>query len=611
MINGAIMSIKQLSLVVTVSALTFTTATNAVLGPIPIYLNTEYRTSDPVIGSIASAISLDGDAIQASGANTFLELLASIPSVNLFNAQGNIPAVYLRGTESNHTLVLINGIKVHDVSSPGGAASLDNISLDQIERIEIVKGPYSSLYGSNAIGGVIQVFTKSGHDIKDGTSINTTIGSNNTKRVNFSSSHSIGKASINANISNYSTNGMSALTNNAEKDGVKQTSANLNINYRISTDTSFNIGFLKTNTETEYDDLFGVWGSDPIEYKHNKLWIKDLTNNNLSIDHKFSDNWSSKLNVSIIDQNRQSLTDNIDDAFNTKSYKTKDLTLLNDITLTSGLLTLGLSKIDDENTTDAQSSTHKDIFTQWQGNIKGNDLIVGARNTNHTEFGNHTTYNLGLSKKFNNDITASISHGTAFNAPSLYQLFAAWGTGNPNLTPEISRSTEISARKQHSWGNSSVNLYKTKTNDLIDYSYDTYSYYNIDDVVNIKGVELSANTNIMSWDINANYNYLDAKKSNTTNQLLRRPKHSASITANKQSGKYNHRISLIQKSSSLDVGSISLDGYTLVNTGTKYDYNKDTTLTIKVGNLFDKKYTIADGYNQIGRTINLGVTYKF
>ena len=146
---------------------------------------------------------------------------------------------------------------------------------------------------------------------------------------------------------------------------------------------------------------------------------------------------------------------------------------------------------------------------------------------------------------------------------------------------------------------------------MIDYSYDTYSYYNIDDVVNIKGVELSANTNIMSWDINANYNYLDAKKSNTTNQLLRRPKHSASITANKQSGKYNHRISLIQKSSSLDVGSISLDGYTLVNTGTKYDYNKDTTLTIKVGNLFDKKYTIADGYNQIGRTINLGVTYKF
>jgi vitamin B12 transporter len=605
------MNIKQLSLAAAVSALTFTTTTNAVLGPIPIYLNTEFRTANPIVSSIASVISLDGDAIQASGANTFLELLASIPSVNLFNAQGNIPAVFLRGTESNHTLVLINGIKVHDISSPGGMASLDNISLEQIERIEIVKGPYSSLYGSNAIGGVIQVFTKRGYDAEDSASINTTIGSNNTKRVSFSLKRSSEKTSINANISNYSTDGVSALTNNDEKDGVKQTSANININYRISTDTSFNIGLLKTNTETEYDDIYGVWGSTPIEYKHNKLWKKDLTNKNLSIDHKFSDNWSSKLNVSSIEQNRQSFTDNIDDAFNTKSYKTKDLTLLNDVSLDSSLLTLGLSKIDDTNLTDSQSLTHKDIFAQWQGDIKGNDLVVGARNTNHTEFGNHTTYNLGLSKKINNDMTASISHGTAFNAPSLYQLYAAWGAGNPNLNPEASKSTEIAINNQHSWGNSSVNLYKTTTDNLIEYSYSTYSYSNIDDIVNIQGVEINTNTNIMSWEISANYNYVNAEKSNTSEQLLRRPKHSTGITANKQSGKYNHRIGIIQKSSSLDVGNVELNGYTLVNAGTKYSYNSNTIVAFKVDNLFNKEYAIANGYNQFGRTITLGLTHNF
>ena len=611
------MNIKQLSLAAAVSALTFTTTTNAVLGPIPIYLNTEFRTANPIVSSIASVISLDGDAIQASGANTFLELLASIPSVNLFNAQGNIPAVFLRGTESNHTLVLINGIKVHDISSPGGAASLDNISLDQIERIEIVKGPYSSLYGSNAIGGVIQVFTKKSGDTKENISINTTIGSNNTKRMRASLGYNSEKSSINANISNYSTDGISAFTKTGdadqELDGVKQRTVNVNVNHNISGSTVVGFSYTDVHTDTEYDDQYG--GS------HNKVWKKDIKTSVLTADHTISDKWLAKFSYSKVDQSRVSFTNGLEDFYldyagdqvyyTNKQYQTKDSTLLNDIILDSSLLTLGLSKVDDTNITDSQSSTHKDIFAQWQGNIKEGDLIVGARNTNHTEFGNHTTYNLGFSKKINNDMTASISHGTAFNAPSLYQLYAAWGTGNPSLNPETSKSTEIAINNQHSWGNSSVNLYKTTTDNLIEYNSNTYSYYNIDDIVNIQGVEINTNTNIMSWEISANYNYVNAEKSNPSGQLLRRPKHSTGITASKQSGKYNHQIGIIQKSSSLDVGNIKLPGYTLVNAGTKYSYNPNTTVAFKVDNLFNKKYTIANGYNQFGRTITLGLTHNF
>ena len=99
------MNIKQLSLAAAVSTLTFTTATNAVLGPIPIYLNTEYRTDTPVIGSIASTLTFDAEDIALTGANTFLDFLGTVPSVGLFYAQGNVPAIYMRGGDSHHVLV--------------------------------------------------------------------------------------------------------------------------------------------------------------------------------------------------------------------------------------------------------------------------------------------------------------------------------------------------------------------------------------------------------------------------------------------------------------------------------------------------------------------------
>ena len=145
------MNIKQLSLAAAVSALTFATATNAVLGPIPIYLNTEYKTSSPVIGSIAPTITITSDDIENSGVTTLTELLASIPSVNLVKPQGNTTSIFIRGLKSKYTKVLIDGI---EVPSSFDAPILDIISINQIERIEVVKGGFSSLYGSGAIAGI-------------------------------------------------------------------------------------------------------------------------------------------------------------------------------------------------------------------------------------------------------------------------------------------------------------------------------------------------------------------------------------------------------------------------------------------------------------------------
>ena len=150
------MNLNKLSVAVLVATVQFSNPANALLGPIIIYLNTEYRTETPVIGAIVSSIKLDKKDIEQTGVSTFTGLLESIPAVSFEGGQGNLTSLRIRGNEASHTLLLLDGNKV---TITGGQPNLDVIPLEQIERIEINKGPFSSLYGPGAIGGVIHVFT--------------------------------------------------------------------------------------------------------------------------------------------------------------------------------------------------------------------------------------------------------------------------------------------------------------------------------------------------------------------------------------------------------------------------------------------------------------------
>lgn len=573
----------------------------AILGPIPITLNTEYRTTQPIIGSISSTIKLDRAAIEATGANTFLQLLASIPSVGLFNPQGNIPALFIRGNEAKHTLVLIDGVKVHDISSPDGATgyALEAIPLAQIQRIEIVKGPYSSLYGSGAIGGVVQIFTKKGGNRNN---VNVAIGSNNSKKISFSNSFKSDKGFINFNISQYQTDGISALANNTEKDGIDNQSIGFKIGYDINENTNFSIGILKSTIDTQYDDAFGD--------RHNKNWHKELENINLTINHQFSDIISGQLAFAEINQNRDSFTNGVSDGFNNKKYQTKDLSLLNDIKLDNALLTVGFSKIEDKNISDNQTLSSKDIFAQWQKKLANFDVNTGMRFINHSDFGDKSVYNLGVAKNLNNGIKLTSSYGTAFNAPTLYQLFDNT-YGNSNLKPETTKNVEFGIQKQNFWGDLGLKFYKNNIKNLIDAkdpANSDYSYINKNEL-NIKGVELSIAADIKNYLISFSHNLTDSQLNNT-NQQQRRPKNTSNLTLSKTYNKFNSRLQIIKKSSSID-GTTTLDGYALVNLSTQYDYNNTTKISLDINNAFDKNYQIANDYNQLGRVINLGLKYNF
>lgn len=245
------MNIKQLSVAAAVSALTFTTASNAVLGPIPIYLNTEYRTDSPVIGSIASTLSFDAEDIKATGANTFIDFLATVPSVGLFNGHGNVPAVFMRGGHSNHTLILVDGIKINSASSQNGAAEygLANVALNDIEKIEIVKGSGSVLYGAQAVSGVINIATKKGADGTHST-VSMKYGTHNSKTYELSASGGSAEGFVRFSHNKYTTDGIDARDADItdDKDGVDNRTTQIKFG-----NERHHITYLESRLKNEYD----------------------------------------------------------------------------------------------------------------------------------------------------------------------------------------------------------------------------------------------------------------------------------------------------------------------------------------------------------------------
>ena len=580
------MNIKQLSVAAAVSALTFATASNAVLGPIPIYLNTEYRTANPVIGSIASKIIINKEEIEQSGANTFTELLSNLSAVSFEGGQGNLTALRIRGNDASHTLLLIDGSKV---TITGGQPNIDIVPLDQIEHVEITKGPFSSLYGPGAIGGVIHIFTNK--ESKPGTHSKASFsyGTHNSKKISLNSSINNDNSYVNYTLTDYHTDGIDAKSD-GDLDPIDRTSGSLNIGITTSDKTNIKLNVLKTESDIEYDDSWSAPKPD-----------NNLTQFNIEANHQFDEKINTKFNYT--KQNTQRRGD---------KYKLDTLAVVNELDLENGKISVGMSNTIDKDVANAKQIKHTDLFSQWQGIYKDNELSIGARIVDHDKFSKHNTYNINWGKNIDNGAKLTASFGKATNLPNHYQNNLNIENGKTELKPEHSKSLEFGINKNYAKWDLSGKIYKSQTTNQFKWSATGYTN---DGTVNIKGLELVAKTNVLDWNINANYDYNTAIQESTKLQKGRRPNHSASVTATNKNGKYNNRINIIGKSWAWDkdahTNNDQLGGYGLVNLFSSYDYNRKTSVSISLNNALNKQYEMAKGYNTLGRTITLGVTHNF
>ena len=602
MINGAIMNIKQLSLVAAVSALTFTTATNAVLGPIPIYLNTEYRTANPVIGSIASTLSFNKNDIQESGANTFGEFLTMLPGVSYEGGQGNLTSVRIRGNEAAHTLLLIDGAKVTITATQ---PNLDIVPLDSIEKIEILKGPFSSLYGPGAIGGVIAITTNKKQDSKSG-SLHLSYGTHGSIKFAINFSNSDEKSYINVSASDYHTDGINAKSDDTtgEKDSVDRRSFSINVGTELSKDTDIEVNLLNTRATIEYDgnEATFPWATIP----GGDIPDNNLTQFNIKTTHKFSK--KNKLSVDIRRQDTQRRQE---------KYKLDGLTIIDEMSFDNAILSLGFESEDDKDLKNNAHIKHQDIFAQYQTNLNDNDLVIGLRQVDHKKFSKHLAYNIGWAKNFD-DVRLNAAYGKATNLPNHFQNAGNIALSKSELRPEHSKNFEFGIE----YKNITAKAFKSKTKDAFKYVYiggyggslGEYYYNNADNGIENEGIEINFKNKLLNWDIDTSLDHLKSIDSVTKLEQGRRPKKSLNVVATNKYGKFNNRVSIIVKSSAWDKDDESggkIDGYKLLDLRTSYKYNKETSISLNINNALDKDYEVAKGYNMLGRTITLGVTHNF
>ncbi|MBQ1783585.1 MAG: TonB-dependent vitamin B12 receptor [Gammaproteobacteria bacterium] len=577
---------------------------------------TANRTAQTVNDTLAPVTIIERADIERLQPANLPELLRGLPGINISNngGAGKQTSLFLRGSNSSHLLVLIDGVKVG--SATLGTAALQNIPVHQIERIEIVRGPRSALYGSEAIGGVIQIFTRrgdgevfGGDGALWGGSFGTFGGSANLRAGN-------GQGWFNAGVSSEQTDGYNACDPNVgagcyadepDKDGNRYVSGQLRAGYHFSDRASLELNALRTDSDTDYDGTYT-----------NESKTREQT---LSLLGRYAPNarWDSSLLLAESrDESDNYLNGTYGSSTNTKRYL---MSWQNDWHLREqDLLTLGVDWQDDRisgSASYAESSRHNlGIFSQYLLTLGVHDLQLALRNDDNQQYGDHNTGSIAWGAPLADGLRVTASYGTAFKAPTFNDLYYPY-SGNPALHPEESKTVEVGLRGDQValW---SVNLYQTDADQLIDWLRDDstgmWAPANISEA-RMRGIELAATHRIDRWTLGAWGTWLNAENRSSGyfgKQLPRRAEQSARFDVDYGTGLWSLGASWLLEGERFDDqgNSISLPGYGLVDLRGSYDLSAAWQLQLKLGNLFDQQYQTAAWYNQAERNATLTIRYQ-
>ena len=578
-------------LLATVLCLFMTNIASAMLGPIPIYLNSEYRTSQNIVGSTSSAISFTKEEILSSGASNIGELLDSVPGINYESGQGNLTSMRIRGNEASHTLLIVDGSKI---TIGATQPNLDLIPLEIIDQVDVLKGPFSALYGPGALGGVIVI--KTSMDQKDSNSLMTSIGSNNLYQVSLSSNNKLKKGNLNFALGIEHTDGINARTDDTsgEKDSIDKEFIKLGLNKQINHNTDINLNVLSVNNEIEYDKS---WSGDVVKPDNN------LDQINFNLKNQINSNFASELRLNHQRTQRQEA-----------KYELNSVSLKNDYKFDDSLLSFGIEKESDKDIANNAYIKHTDLFGQYLTSYNDNNFTLGYRSVDHDQFNKHHTYNLGWSRLMESGIELNTKIGKSTNLPDHYANKLNIDNSATSLKPEHNKSIEFGIRINQLL----ITLFKNKTKDA--FKWASSGYTNNPNGIENQGLELSHSSKFKNYGIDTYYTYLESIDTVTKLQQGRRPKHSFNIALTREYKSFDNKLEFIARSSTFDDDDNSTrgknPGYSLINFRTLYQYDSDTDIQLKLNNLLDKEYTIAKtsddhSYNQPGREFKISLINKF
>ncbi len=590
-------------------------------------LVTATRTEQTIENSLAPATVFTRDDIEKLQAKSLTELLSRVPGIEIASSgsKGSATSMYLRGTNDDHTLFLIDGQRFN--SATLGSTSFQLVEPEQIERIEVVRGPRSSIYGSDAIGGVVQIFTKKG-TTQPSHYIRTGAGSNDTWQIAGGSRGQIKGLRYSFNASHLETDGFDSFVEttppNDDDDGYRNTATSINLGYDFSYGGKLDLNYFYTKSKNEYDDRFPPPSTKP----YSEDWIQTA---NLTFSSPVREFWSTQvvLGHSIDDK------DNLDDfdPTNHSHFRTTRESLLwqNDFQLSDKqLFTVGVDYYDDEvvstsNYVNTQGEAVKSrdnqaLFGVYQLTLGIIDAQFGLREDDNEDFGTETTANASVGIALDDNHKVIVSYGEGYKAPTfndLYWPITPWAFGNPNLKAETSESYEIEFRGNYQNLRWSLNYYQTDISNLIDWApvdpNDPFSAYTPSNVDNaeIEGTELLVITDIIGWQIAGTLQYITAEDAQTGKQLRNRPEAGAVLDIDRDFGKW--QLGFGFEANSKAYGDIANNnetaGYGIFNARAGFQVTDEFKIQLKLNNLLEKDYQTRFDYNEDG--LNGFVTFTY
>lgn len=578
---------------------------------------TATRTPVDVSKVAASTTVITRKDIEARQVHSVPELLEGIPGINVTQSggPGKATSFFLRGTESDHVLVLINGIRVGSVSL--GTAALEQLPVEHIERIEVVRGPRASQWGSDAIGGVIQIFTRSGKGLQPGQvryDAGAGAGSYHSSDTRASVAGATGASDYQASVEYLDTAGFDARQpipgqfgfNQPDKDGYHNLSFHVRGGHRFSDDFDVDAFLLRAEGTTEYDGSF----QDKTDFTQQVLGAE--------AHWQVTDDTSLRMRTgqSRDDQDNFAPDGSFASRFNSKRDEVS--LLANTEPVAGQVFDLGVDyrndRLDSDSAFTRTSRDNTGVFVQYLGAYGEHNVTASLRHDDNQASGGKTTGGLGWSVNLPSAIKLYASYGTAFKTPTFNELYFP-GFGNPNLSPETSKSVEAGIEGRPLWGFWSVRAYRTDINDLIatvlDPATDMAVPENVDKA-RIDGLEAELRTVLNGFDIDATVGLMDPRDRNTGNQLPRRPKTQMSVDVSRGFGDLRVDTRVVAQGSRYDNAdnTVKVDSFVTVDLTAEYELSRELSLRGKVGNLFDEDYQTVATFNTAGRNVFVSLLYR-
>lgn len=594
---------------------------------------TSGRQAEPQTQATAATTVFERDDIERLQVSSVPDLLSRVPGVSIVQngGRGSLTSLFLRGANANQTLVLIDGVRLGAAAS--GLARLEFLSPEQIERIEVVRGPRSALYGADAIGGVIQIFTRRGEQGLQ-PRLRLAAGTEQTfeRSLGLSGANAKTRFDIGASLSERAGFDRSQDSRglDGDHDGLRRKAFNLNLEHRITDRITGGLSLLEQRGESEYDDLFTFDPGNPSE----RFSLSSVA---AHLEAQLAEPWTSRIELG----HSEDKGDNHDpvNADNNYTYNTyrDSAAWLNTLQLGDAQQVLvGLDWYEDRLSTDSAFSQterwNRAAFVQhrYRGDSFATEL--GLRHDDNQQFGSENTWNAALSLDLAERLELVLSYGEGFHAPTFNDLYfptSSFYGGNPDLAPERSKTYEVQLRGDHLDSRWSLSAYRTEIEDLITVVSDPVTFFSTPMNVNkarLQGLELSIERELLGWQTTLGASLLDPRDRETGHTLPRRAKRSLSLDLDRQFGDFAAGMSWQAFSGRFDdaANSRRIAGYGLLGVRASWQMNQAWLWQAKVDNLLNKDYSQAlysrpndplfssvsyYGYREEGRSALLSLTW--